>query len=427
MVYQQITFSAQKVSICNRYIRLFQDEHNSHPDGTTARALRVELNHMIPSKYHGYRTIYLSVIWNKVLSDIPEVDRPIADAKFKETLQQVRKFAKWQRNHFKPTIRRIMRERQAAREGARQDSEHNPTLSDFTLVNGKRRMNRPSKNPNVNEATNFAFAERFLHLHPEAAEEYREAAEEVIAEAKHQAYESSHWDSELDLDALRLHIDMPEPPDPLEDLTTYIEVDPNGRLVVDSAKVVATALSRNEDAYVYKDFGIDHFDGDFSHLARFKPVTSSDTGAVIFPYLLANTVDDAFGIQSGGGSYLGCFFISAASITQLRLRESDSGTTYDDISAGLSLGTNYWPDYSRDEAVGTYGTFYGDIYDDIDYTSLFDALSVTLHTNKKDYRYAYAINTFNTGAVAADSIESGDFDLQEIANIVILRRRMEDY
>ena len=43
----------------------------------------------------------------------------------------------------------------------------------------------------------------------------------------------------------------------VEDFTGYTEVDPNTRIAVIASKVTWTALAKNEDAYVYKDFGAD--------------------------------------------------------------------------------------------------------------------------------------------------------------------------
>ena len=416
MIYPQTNFAAQKVSITNRYLRLFRDEHNSHTDGVRVRFLRSALNPMIPFKYHRFRLIYLSVIWNQVLSDIPESERVVVDAKFKEALQSVRKFWKWQRNHFNPTIKRLFKERDIARQEARQDNRHNPTLANFSMVNGGRKMNLPSKNPNVNEATNLAFAERFLHLHPDAPEDYIEAANEAIAEAKQQAYESIFWDDELDIETIRLSADMPEPPDPLEDFTTYIENDPGSDLSVISDTVNFTALSRNVDARVYKDFGIGHF-GNFDHIFRIK-ITAVTGQGLVWPEMMANIIDDIFDIRAANEDYLGVEWIRIASENKIRLHESDEGTLYVDTSIILNLNTNY---YINNKVVGTASTC--DIYDDPDNTNLVDGLSLTL---QKTYslRYLYAINAINDGLSALTITgEMGDLDLQEVV-AAGRRRRM---
>lgn len=45
-----------------------------------------------------------------------------------------------------------------------------------------------------------------------------------------------------------------------EDFTTYVEVDPSGRLGVTTNTITATTLNRNQSAHIYKDFGVDYFD-----------------------------------------------------------------------------------------------------------------------------------------------------------------------
>ena len=46
----------------------------------------------------------------------------------------------------------------------------------------------------------------------------------------------------------------------VEDFTTYTEVDPNSRITVSSTKVTWASVQRDEDAYVYKDKGVNYFD-----------------------------------------------------------------------------------------------------------------------------------------------------------------------
>ena len=49
----------------------------------------------------------------------------------------------------------------------------------------------------------------------------------------------------------------------VENLSTYTETDPNSKITISgtgSEKVSYSALSKQESAYVYKDFGANHFD-----------------------------------------------------------------------------------------------------------------------------------------------------------------------
>jgi len=43
-----------------------------------------------------------------------------------------------------------------------------------------------------------------------------------------------------------------------EDLTTYTEVDPNGHIDATAARCTMTGIGHDEDAYRYRDKGVDH-------------------------------------------------------------------------------------------------------------------------------------------------------------------------
>ena len=68
MKYPNTTFAGQKVSICNRYIELFRDEHNAHPLGITVRSLRAELDALMPEAYHSHRIVWLATKWRDVVN-----------------------------------------------------------------------------------------------------------------------------------------------------------------------------------------------------------------------------------------------------------------------------------------------------------------------------------------------------------------------
>ena len=48
-----------------------------------------------------------------------------------------------------------------------------------------------------------------------------------------------------------------------ENFTEYTEVDPNARISVTKTRVTWTAITRQEEAYVYIDKGVDYFAGNF--------------------------------------------------------------------------------------------------------------------------------------------------------------------
>ena len=183
----------------------------------------------------------------------------------------------------------------------------------------------------------------------------------------------------------------------LQDFTTWTEVDPNSHITVTSTKITFNPLIRNEDAYVYKDYGAAFWSGDFSHDFTLKIDSgANNVGGVIGGWLLANNIDDFKGLQDAGYDFLvmqlNMNTTESVTVYEVILRERYSSTYYSDIWSGQAAeDTVYYCTLSRDEAVGTYGTLYLDFYSDSGRTSLVKAMSVTLHANL-DFRYLFALS-----------------------------------
>lgn len=202
---------------------------------------------------------------------------------------------------------------------------------------------------------------------------------------------------------------------PTEDFTTYTEVDPNSHITKTADRITWADLIRNEDAYVYKDKGVNHFDGDFEF--RFKcEFTSSDNVGVSRMVMLANIINDAYYIESNGDCLSYSFVKGGDAVYRFFIVEADGGTVYSDLSI-ISAATTYYITFWRDEAVGAYGTINayictGNYYGESGY-SLVDTLALYLHSSKKDYRYIYGLSSYNDNntPVQAGWIEL--LDLQE--------------
>jgi len=183
-----------------------------------------------------------------------------------------------------------------------------------------------------------------------------------------------------------------------EDLTTFTEVDPNSHIAVTSARATFAALTRDEDAYVYKDWCEDYFNDNFEHLLEAYASGKITYGLAVI-WGLANTIDDLAGIIAASGDELCIVLFYDYNNTRwlLRLREVDSGTEYqEDIE--ISEGTQYWLKVKRDESVGTYGTLYLYVYTDSGRTNQVGGspVSIALHSSKKDFRYSYAIQSYDS-------------------------------
>jgi len=198
----------------------------------------------------------------------------------------------------------------------------------------------------------------------------------------------------------------------VEDFTTYTEVDPNGHITVSANTVDVSALGMDEDAYVYKDFGVDHFKGDFEHLLDLTLTSGSGDGAWALAHSLTNLVDDWHTIHAGGGDELGVSYEWDEDTGKwyIRLHEVASGSGARDDSSTYDADSFYLK-FKRDESVGTYGTLYCYIYSDAARTNLLETLSLSLHA-KTDFRYCYATQSVNPGYDRCVTATIANLDLQ---------------
>jgi len=203
----------------------------------------------------------------------------------------------------------------------------------------------------------------------------------------------------------------------IEDFTTYTETDiPADRVLVAASRVTITALERDEEVHVYKDKGVDHFDGDFEHLATIYLTSSDDIGQTAF-WAMTNAADSTGDIVNAGGSYFGVTLYRSGVAYYIYMYEADSGAGYSTSWNGAATATAYYLRIKRDESVGTYGTLYCDVYtSEADRTNEENAvanLSLTLHTSKKDFRYISPCVGLYVGGDYAQSGYTENLDLQE--------------
>jgi hypothetical protein len=202
----------------------------------------------------------------------------------------------------------------------------------------------------------------------------------------------------------------------VEDFTTYTEVDPNSRISKTATRTTFTALTRDEDAYVYYDYTANHFAGDFEHLLTISSDTTSGDLGDAGLWQMTNALDDRGGLYSANEPTL---FVSAY-FGVLQLHEYDSpAADYQSANYSITANTPYYLKIKRDESVGTYGTIYCYVYTDAARTTLVATLSVALHTSKKDYRYVGVSWSADYNNAANITGYSENLDLQEASAVVV--------
>lgn len=259
-------------------------------------------------------------------------------------------FQTWERNTWRPRFKHICLERNSVLDGVRKLKEYAP---------------------------------------PRSLEEA-----DPITELKASGGSDTKWDRDFNFDAIEPRGKGITPVDPVQDFTTYTEVDASAVLTQTTARATATVLSRNTTAYLYYDFGAGHFSGDVefvftSQITAVPAPAAGRLGGVIGMVALCNTLGDVI-TWRGSLPAIHCFMYNstdAGTAQQYYLEEGNSGGTYVDNSINLTSLGIYYPRFERDESVGTYGTIYLYIYSDSGRTTLVDTLSLTLHTAKYDFRY----------------------------------------
>lgn len=194
-----------------------------------------------------------------------------------------------------------------------------------------------------------------------------------------------------------------------EDFTTYTEVDPNSRISIIASTITVTAITRDEDAFVYDDKTVGHFSEDLTHLITTNIDNSVSTGNVT-SWALTNDIDDSQGLIGGSKSFLELLHVGGTSYI---LVEVDAGTPYTD-SVVLTEGQTYYSTIERDESIGSFGQLTCEIYSDSGRTILVDTLLLSLHS-KIDFRYVFAVMSYDDNQAARTTdLTVSNLDLQEV-------------
>ena len=184
-----------------------------------------------------------------------------------------------------------------------------------------------------------------------------------------------------------------------EDYTGYTEVETGDR-IQKTANHIDLLAYRNEDSYLYKDFGVGHFK-DFVHDLRISIVGTAEDNWGFACWMLSNVVDDAWNAHPNIS--LACCW-DTGDVVAFALFEWESDGTSHNTGWLSSLSFNTWY-YVRIVKVGTSlkAGFYSS-------AALRDAgdgtdgdvgnLSLTL-TVDYSMRYAYGCATRNVGDMPA--------------------------
>jgi hypothetical protein len=195
----------------------------------------------------------------------------------------------------------------------------------------------------------------------------------------------------------------------MEDFTTYTEVDPNNHIGLVGTNHIDFDAYEDEDAYLYKDKGVDHFGSNWEHTIDVKPVSTGNYGLAGF-HMVSNDVDDVHGLTVAGKTFLFIYIGGGTNTPRIYLTECYLGTWYE---AYYITTQGAWR-YLTITKTGTALTC--KIYSDSARTTLLTTLSLALHADHK-FRYIFAAYTYNAPSAVHNDIDIENLDLQEAAYI----------
>lgn len=189
-----------------------------------------------------------------------------------------------------------------------------------------------------------------------------------------------------------------------EDFTTYTKVDEGGEVTVDSATKVSwiNLQTKYDTAYLYKDKGVGHFDGDFTH--KFECLCSSVVGnwTMVMHWMLANSIREVQGLIDLNADFIDFGFYDpdpGDRVFRLYVYENGGLADFDIFNQGIVLSTLYFIEIVRDDDGGANNT--GRLTAYIRTGSHSGTLKDTLVVDssvgeQNDFRYIYALATYDT-------------------------------
>lgn len=174
-----------------------------------------------------------------------------------------------------------------------------------------------------------------------------------------------------------------------EDFTTYTETDPNSHIEKTEYHIDFNCY-RNEDAYLYKDYGADYFGSSWEHKVDFRITEDMQDNDIYVIWALSNDIDDINGLRAGNKTCLWARAMRVSGVNRISLLEVYNGSGYEDYYTTLTVNTWYYLTIKK-----TSTAFECKIYSDWERTNLLDTLTLTLHGDWK-FRYVFGANTYNS-------------------------------
>jgi len=203
--------------------------------------------------------------------------------------------------------------------------------------------------------------------------------------------------------------------------STCTEVDPNGRFTVTDHRIYISGLARNEDAYVYKDFGVDGIT-DFEFWLDIRGKGGSVYGASCFGSCGVD-LDDFYGWVTGNHAAVTIILYNDNSSPMkqvVKIQEAYGGSVYDSATKSFTLGQVLFCIFRK---IGTMAWL--EIYDDAERTRINEILTLNLQ-QYHSFRYFMPCQSYNNASSLAFNGYVGQASLVEPSDTSFARLDYDD-
>lgn len=184
-----------------------------------------------------------------------------------------------------------------------------------------------------------------------------------------------------------------------EDYTTYTETDAASDItIIGTDSISVSTMARDADSRVFKGFGENYFNSDFSHELAFSHNSASTFLSLVFPWTIGNVKGTWDATDTASEDAIGVYVYNGTP-KEIGFRELDGGNTYTAISDfAWSSNTNYWIRVWYDKDKSTFGTIYLEVYSDQSRTTQLNTTTEFELHHTLDDSLLFAFQSFGTGS-----------------------------
>lgn len=191
--------------------------------------------------------------------------------------------------------------------------------------------------------------------------------------------------------------------DTIETYTGYSETDPNSHITLSNGnKTVDFDSTQNEDAYLYKDYGLNQINA-FDWKFQFEITTPQNHDRCFCPFVVSQALDDLMILEAGADYFSALYVKCVASVLTVYIENRDGNGLTTTSGHTITAGTDYFIRVVRSGTMLRY-MCYSD--SDLASANLLWTETITLSVSTIKYRYRMQACSYNDTADKTDAIDA---------------------